>query len=614
MLKKLSRSFNFHSLRWRLSLVFFFSIIGCLLLLTFFLASYVKDLYLHDLEERLVAEAHLSAAHFAGQDIDLSNCQALVDQTARLSGARVTLIRQDGVVLADSQARAADLENHANRPEVQAVMRNPSGFGEAERFSVSIRSNLLYIAVITPQVTGSELSGTIVRLALPTDRIDQALNSIWLTFSLTALVVGLLAILVGQWQLNRLVRPLGEVIKAARALGRGDFKVRVGPGPYPEFGTIAKTFNHVAGQLDQLIGTLNEERQMLRAVLENMEDGVVILDSELSLLSLNPAARRLLDISNAGEVTGNTLMMVTQDHEIYQLVNQALDTGQPAAQLLERPLKIKSLQVTAIPLKQTQHGRVLLILHDLTELHRVEKVRRDFVANISHELRTPLASIKVMNETVEMILEEDPATARQMISRITAEVNGLTELVKELLNLTTLQSGKLNFEFSRVELEPLVQEVIMALKPLADQKNQSLKLIDLDPTTPLTEAILDREKIMIVLRNLVQNAIKYTPDGGSIEVTVQLQQGPTGYFGQVSSDEWLKLTVKDNGVGLTREEHQRVFERFYKVDKSRSADAGSGIGLAIAKHIVLGHHGAIWVESEPGKGSTFAFTLPIRQP
>ncbi len=611
MLKKLSRNFNFHSLRWRLSLVFFLSILGCLLLLTLFLASYVKDLYLHDLEERLVAEAHLSAAHFAGQDINLSNCQSLVDQSAQLSGARVTLIRQDGVVLADSQARAADLENHANRPEVQAVMRNPSGYGEAERFSVSIRSNLLYIAVITPPVTGSELSGTIIRLALPTDRIDQALNSIWLTFGLTALIVGLLAILVGQWQLNRLVRPLGEVIKATRALGRGDFKVRVGPGPYAEFGTIAKTFNHVAGQLDQLIGTLDEERQMLRAVLENMEDGVIILDSELSLLSLNQAARRLLDISNAREVTGNTLMMVTQDHEIYQLLNQALDTGQPAAQLLERPLKFKSLQVTAIPLKQTQNGRVLLILHDLTELHRVEKVRRDFVANISHELRTPLAAIKVMNETVEMILEEDPTTARQMISRITTEVNGLTELVKELLNLTTLQSGKLNFEFSRVELEPLVKEVIMALKPLADQKNQSLKLIG--STTPLTQAVIDREKIMIVLRNLVQNAIKYTPEGGSIAVDVQLEQGPTGYFGQASSDEWIKIVVKDNGVGLTREEHQRVFERFYKVDKSRSADAGSGLGLAIAKHIILGHHGAIWVESEPGKGSTFAFTLPIRQ-
>jgi two-component system phosphate regulon sensor histidine kinase PhoR len=584
-----------------------------LLLLTLFLASYVKGLYLHDLEERLVAEAHLSAAHFANPDINLSNCQALVDQTARLSGARVTLIRQDGVVLADSQARAADLENHANRPEVQAVMLNRAGFGEAERFSVSIHSNLLYIAVITPQVTGSELSGTIVRLALPTDRIDQALNSIWLTFSLTALVVGLLAILFGHWQLNRLVRPLGEVIKAARALGRGDFKVRVGPGPYSEFGTISKTFNHVAGQLDQLIGTLDEERQMLRAVLENMEDGVVILDSELSLLSLNQAARRLLDISNAGEVTGNTLMMVThQDHEIYQLLNQALDTGQPAAQLLERPLKIKSLQVTAIPLKQTQHGRVLLILHDLTELHRVEKVRRDFVANISHELRTPLAAIKVMNETVEMILEEDPATARQMISRITAEVNRLTGLVKELLNLTTLQSGKLNFEFSRAELEPLVKEVIMALKPLADQKNQSLKLVDLPPRLPAV--IMDREKIMIVLRNLVQNAIKYTPEGGAIELKVQFEPGPPGYSGQASSGEWIKLSVKDNGVGLTREEHQRVFERFYKVDKSRSADSGSGLGLAIAKHVVLGHHGAIWVESEPGKGSTFAFTLPIRQP
>lgn len=612
MLRKRFPGLNFHSLRWRISLAFFSLITLGLLLLTFFLASYVKDLYLSNLEERLVAEARLAASHFASPEVNLSNIQTLANQTAQLTGTRVTVIRQDGKVLADSEADPANLENHSSRPEFQAVLRNPAGYGKNTRLSASVHVDLLYIAVSTPVVPGSELSGMVTRLALPLVGINKAINSIWLTFGVLALVVAILALVVGQWQLNRLVRPLRGVVGAAQALGQGDFKVRVEPSPYQEFSAIGQTFNQMATQLDELVGALEEERQMLRAVLNNMGDGVLSLDAETRLLSFNQAARKLLRLPVNLELTGQTLMTVTRDHEIFQLLQQALQTGHPITQLLETPYRSYSLQVTAVPWTPNQPGRALLILRDLTELRRVERVRRDFVANISHELRTPLAAIKVMSETVEMVLEEDPATARQMVSRINTEVDHMTRLVKELLSLATLQSGKAAFEFGPVELKLLMDEVMDGLRPLAEKKEQVLSL-EIDPGLP--EVIIDREKIAVALRNLIQNAIKFTSKGGSIGLKAELELDPGNQEVLTASAEWVKLSVKDTGIGLSKEEQQRVFERFYKVDPSRTGgDAGSGLGLAITKHIIQGHHGAIWVESVPGQGATFVFTLPLRPP
>jgi two-component system phosphate regulon sensor histidine kinase PhoR len=611
MLRKRFPGLNFHSLRWRISLAFFSLITLGLLLLTFFLASYVKDLYLSNLEERLVAEAHLAAAHLSSPIVTLTNLQPLANQTAQLTGARVTVIRQDGKVLADSEVASSTLENHANRPEIIAAQQNPLGYGKSTRTSVSLHNPLLYIAVITPTIPGSELSGTVVRLALPLVVIDKVINSIWLTFGVSALVVAILTLVVGQWQLNRLVRPLNGVVRAAQALGKGNFDARVEPSPYQEYSAIGQTFNQMATQLAELVGVLEEERQMLQAVLDNMGDGVVSLDSETRLLSFNSAARRLLRLPVRLELTGQTLMTVTRDHEIFQLLQQALQTGQPVTQLLETPYRSYSLQVTAVPWTATQPGRALLILRDLTELRRVERVRRDFIANISHELRTPLAAIKIMSETVEMVLEEDPATARQMVSRINGEVDHLTRLVKELLSLATLQSDKAIFEFGPVDLKLLLEEVRDGLRPLAEQKEQVLSL-EIEPGLP--GVVIDREKIAVALRNLLQNAIKFTDKGGSIVLKAELQNDPGTQAVLTSAAGWVKFSVRDTGIGLTKEEQQRVFERFYKVDPSRSGDAGSGLGLAITKHIIQGHHGAIWVESTPGQGATFAFTLPLRPP
>jgi two-component system phosphate regulon sensor histidine kinase PhoR len=613
MFKKRFLGFNFYSLRWRISLAFFSVITVGLLVLALFLAAYVKDIYLQNLEERLVSEARLAAARFSSPEITLASIQATVTQTSQLTGTRVTVIRQDGKVLADSEADPTTLENHSSRPEFQAVLQNPATYGKATRLSVSVHVEELYIAVVTPTVPGSALGGTVTRLALPLVGISAALNSIWLTFGIATGAVAILALVVGQWQLSRLVRPLRGVVRAARILGQGDFTVRVEPSSYHEFSAIGNTFNTMAARLEELVGDLEEERQMLQAVLDNMGDGVLSLDADTRLLSLNQAARRLLRLPGSPQILGQTLMTVTRDHELYQLLQQAQQTGHPVTQLLETPYRSYSLQVTAIPWTPDQPGRALLILRDLTELRRVERVRRDFVANISHELRTPLAAIKVMSETVEMVLEEDPDTARQMVNRINSEVDHLTLLVKDLLGLATLQSGKANFEFASVDIKTVLNEVLSSLRPLTEQKEQKLTL-EIGPDLP--DIVMDREKIATALRNLIQNAIKFTSKGGSISIkaALELDSGNHGAEAAPATAEWVKISVKDTGIGLSKEEQQRVFERFYKVDPSRSGESGSGLGLAITRHIIQGHHGAIWVDSVPGQGATFSFTLPLKQP
>jgi signal transduction histidine kinase len=210
-------------------------------------------------------------------------------------------------------------------------------------------------------------------------------------------------------------------------------------------------------------------------------------------------------------------------------------------------------------------------------------------------------------------LEEDPDTARQMVNRINSEVDHLTLLVKDLLGLATLQSGKANFEFAPVDLKAVLKEVLDSLRPLTAQKEQKLTL-EIGPDLP--NIVIDREKIATALRNLVQNAIKFTSKGGSITIKADLELDPGNHGVETApaTAEWVKISVKDTGIGLSKEEQQRVFERFYKVDPSRSGESGSGLGLAITRHIIQGHHGAIWVDSVPGQGATFSFTLPLKQP
>lgn len=392
---------------------------------------------------------------------------------------------------------------------------------------------------------------------------------------------------------------------------------KLDPEDEDELGELTEAINQLTAELASAFQRVSAERNAMAALLENMSDGIINTDEDGLVMSLNNAARQILAMAENAPVEGRSFMQVVRDYEVNKLLQQTLDDGQERVEVLEVGPRRLQLQVKTnvieeknLPgLKPARTGMV--VLQDLTELHRLERIRRDFVANISHELRTPLASIKLMVETLQEVLEDDPAAARNFLTRIDTEVDGLTQLVRELLELSRIESGQVKLNLKSVDLRDLVQQSAERLRPQAERRGLRLEVAILGSEEWFPNAFADPDRIMQVLINLIHNAIKFTPVGGSISLSVGRYKPENA---EQNGAEKLLVRVSDTGVGIPPDDLTRIFERFYKVDKARAGgETGTGLGLAIAKHIVQAHGGEIWVESEFGSGSTFSFTIPVFQ-
>jgi two-component system phosphate regulon sensor histidine kinase PhoR len=362
-------------------------------------------------------------------------------------------------------------------------------------------------------------------------------------------------------------------------------------------GVLTQAFNQMAGRLQGTITTLVEERGRLTAVLDNMADGVVITDGEGRVRLINPAAARLL---SAGEeaALGRPFAQVARDHRLIGLWQQCCERNEEQFASVEVGRLGPFLQAIATPLREAGSQASLVILQDLTHIRRLETVRRDFISNISHELRTPLASLQALVDTLRDGALDDPPAARHFLDRMETEVEALTQMVQELLELSRIESGQAPMRLIPTPVADVVFPPVERLRPQAERAGLGIT-IDLPPDLP--PVLADAERAQQVLTNLVHNAIKFTPSGGQVTLSVQ----PVG--------EEVVLSVRDTGVGIPAEDLPRIFERFYKADRARSG-GGTGLGLAIAKHIVQAHGGRIWAESVEGKGATFYVALPVLTP
>jgi len=380
----------------------------------------------------------------------------------------------------------------------------------------------------------------------------------------------------------------------------------------PQLTDLKFAINQLAIELRTVIVRISTERNTMAALLENMTDGIISTDADGYVTLINDAARNLLSVSPNLSVEGRSFIQVVRDHELNAMLRQTLEDGQERVQLLEVGPRRPQLQVkTALieeesgvggePEKRESGRTALVVLQDLTELSRLERIRRDFVANISHELRTPLASTKLMVETLQAIIEDDPQAARDFLRRIDTEIDGLTQLVRELLELSRIESGQVKLYLRSVDLRELVEQAAERMKPQAERSGLDLSITLRSSEDSFPQALADPDRLIQVLINLIHNAIKFTPVGGSIKLSVE----------RFGADK-LVVKVADTGVGIPPDDLTRVFERFYKVDKARTgAEAGTGLGLAIAKHVIQAHSGEVWVESDFGAGSTFFFTIPV---
>ena len=417
---------------------------------------------------------------------------------------------------------------------------------------------------------------------------------------LSIVVAGLLIIaifIISRWRYaERIAAALKQLTRATRQLGEGRYEGVEVPSrleKVPEMQGLSQALEETADQIEEQISALSKEQTMLSTVLSQMTDGVLIADSEGHVQLLNAAAERLFKIKQQ-KALGRSVVEVMRHHALIDLWSKTRD-GEPVTITLEMGAEHKFLQVVGIPLKKELPGRSMLLFQDLTQVHHLETVRKDFISNISHELRTPMASLKAISETLLDGALEDPPAARRFVVRMDTEVDNLTLLVNELLELSRIESGRTNFEFQRVTPLQLLAKPCERMSLQAERVGLSLSL-DCPPDLPAVFA--DPDRISQVVINLLHNAIKFTPPGGHIQVSAWTHENSVVFM------------VRDNGVGIAQKDLTRIFERFYKADRARTG-GGTGLGLSISKHMVEAHGGKIWAESEEGNGSSFFFTIPI---
>ena len=434
-----------------------------------------------------------------------------------------------------------------------------------------------------------------VYLARPACR--AAASCVWTATLIAALILAVGAFALAFIIAERTTRPVKELTAVIQRTARGEMNARSLPTNRDEIGQLVLAYNNMIEQVGQRLSLLAEERQQLSTVLATMADGVLIVDERNRVQLINPTAARLLGAEERRSIE-RSFAEVVRHHQLIELLQRCREEGveQKAAVELSQEL---FLQVSVTPFQENGGRGYVVLLHDLTAVRRLETVRRDFVSNISHELRTPLASLRAVVETLQDGALEDPPAAQRFLRRAEEEVDALTHMVEELLELSRIESGQVPLQLRETAVADLILPPLERLQTQAERAN--LKLIaDIPAHLPLVQA--DAERIRQVMTNLLYNAIKFTPPGGKI--TVQAGRQPAEVI----------ISVQDTGVGIPAADVPRIFERFYKLDQARTRGrGGTGLGLAIARHIVQAHNGRIWVRSREGKGSTFYFSLPAAE-
>ncbi|MFH0941874.1 MAG: ATP-binding protein [Chloroflexota bacterium] len=580
----------FRSIQWRLTAWFVLLVLLSTGVLGAYLTSSIRKSELSSLRNQLLSEARIIAqASQSGISApDEAGLDVLAKKLGGEAGTRVTIIARDGRVLGDSEEDPRVMENHSQRPEVIDAL--VTGIGESTRYSTTVGQRLMYLAVgIT---SGGEVLG-VARVALPLTQAESSVSHI-IASVVIVMVVSAGLVILAAWLIARVTTwPIRALTDMSRKVASGEFDRRISVGTRDEAGKLAQAFNEMSSKLKEMVARLSEDRSRLATILDNMADGIIMTDSEGNVLLANRAAVRLLDVRRDG-ITPRPLIEAVRDYELNEVVKSCLETGQEQSVQFESSASNRFLRAIVLPLDDVGRG-VLVLLQDLTELRELQTMRRELVGNISHDFRTPLAGIKAMVETLADGAIADSGTARDFLVRIEAEVDRLTQLVSELTELSRIETGRVELELESLDINGLVSEVLTQLEPLAARQDLSVAKELGDGLPPVR---VDRERIRQVITNLVHNAIKFNRPGGSLKAA-------TGLRGESAI-----VSISDTGIGIAGADLPRIFERFYKADRSR-AGQGTGMGLAIAKHIVQAHGGHIWAESEEGKGTTFSFSLPV---
>jgi two-component system phosphate regulon sensor histidine kinase PhoR len=587
------------NLFWKLALTFLALLFGVLVAVDFFAERALRSDYERTGFNQLIAIARVAQARPpqllsqlpVPRPEDIASLRVWVEQIAA-SGARVTVITKDGLVLADSQSDPQTMENHASRPEIRDALAK--GDGRSIRHSVTINRDLLYYAVRQNMPGGSPI---VLRFALPLETVDEVLSSfrrsLWLASFVILLLAGVASLLISRSFSDRVER----LKEFSRRVAEGDFRPLPADSSGDALEALAASLNQTAARLDRTIRTLTEERNLSSAILGSMLEGVAVVNASERLLFANRGFAEILELDVPPQ-SGRALVEVVRQTELIEAVRRVLG-GAPRveAEIITGTLRQHFFAATVAAVRAGETSGAVIVLHDITDLRKLERVRRDFIANVSHEFKTPLTAIQGFAETLLAGAVDDPQNRGRFLGIILEHSRRLARLTDDLLKLSKMDADRLELEIRRLSVSQLIESCLETAQHRAAEKDIR---ISVNIAEHLPEIAGDRRQLAEVLQNLLDNATQYTLPGGQIMVSAE------------TSDAEVIFTVSDTGIGIPQADQPRIFERFYRVDAARSREVGgTGLGLAIAKHLVEVHGGRIWVESEVGQGSQFHFSVPL---
>ena len=573
-------------IRWRIALPYLILLIATVTVLTSMSVTYIRQQESLRCQQQLVNTVQFVTLQVGGIFSAQEGDEALADlvtSSADTLEIDITVLNLDGQVITSSLPPERLPANPLALPGVGTVLQGGTGTAQTQ--------SMLGAAAQVFDNSGQPVALVQIQVSLSTYQLDLD-RLTWL--AVASIVVSAAAVLLIIFFVHESTYKPAEALSiVAKQMSMGNFTNLDFPESPFELNELSEALKVMAVQLGAQIDALTSERGKLSAVLNQMTDGVMIVDADGRVQLLNPAAERIFQIKETAGM-GRSIVEVVRYHQLVDLWRKAKG-GERESMTLEIGPQHLFLQVLVIPLKTALPGNSMILFQDLTQLRRLETVRRDFISNVSHELRTPLASLKALAETLQEGALEDPPAARRFILRMETEIDNLTQLVNELLELSRIESGKVPLSFHRIKPCDLLRPAFERMSLQAERAGLELSL---DCPDNLPAVFADPDRITQVLINLIHNAVKFTPPGGKITVSAYQDHEQIVFF------------VRDTGVGIAKKDVDRIFERFYKADRAR-AGGGTGLGLSIARHMIESHGGSIWAESEEQVGSTFYFSMPV---
>jgi two-component system phosphate regulon sensor histidine kinase PhoR len=568
------------------------------------MANVFKNSHIVILEENMTREIKLLSSTFDFHSTEDGEArQYYMNEAKKIGGlieSRVTFINHNGDVIGDSEKDPSLMDNHRDRKEI--IEAREEGVGRVIRYSASLGESMLYVAA--PIKIDNEFDGYI-RLSVSLQSIDEGMQRGWTLMVMWLLILFVIAALVSYRMATSLTSPLEQIIKVARRISQLDYDARLHIKRHDEVGQLGKAINAMADSLQNQLKIIRNNEDLIQSVLDNMTNGILLVDLKGNIAVINPAAEVMLNVK-AEQVLGKPYLEMKNHYEFTKLLKEGLLLREPIHEELNLyyPEEIM-MRVDGIPMAEEEgsYKGMLFLLQNITAIRRLENVRSEFVTNVSHELKTPIAAVKGFAETLLGGGVTDEKTARSFLQIIYDESERLNRLISDILDLSKIESKSIYMECSPVHLSSFFTSVLETMGTMADKKKIILQA-DV-PDELFIEA--DEDKLKQIFINIFSNAVNYTLEGGKVKVTVEHSEHDEG-------KETIQFTVTDTGMGIPKKDLPRIFERFYRVDKARSrVSGGTGLGLSIVKHLVDLHHGSVTVESELNMGSSFIIKLPLLQ-